>query len=129
MLIDSPEHAAMFRSSRPGFALIDVLVAILLLALTGTALVTLLGQTARTMQSLDRADVASLNASRELDRVAALPREELIARVGRSHHDGLTLDIAQNAHALFDIAVAASDTSPATLRTTLYRPDTADAHR
>lgn len=115
--------------SRRGFALLDVLVAILLLALTGTAFVTLLGQTARTMQSLDRADAESLNASRELDRVSALSRNELVARIGRSHRNGWTIDVTQFGRALFDVSVAESDTSRALLQTTLYRPDTADASR
>ncbi|HVX41700.1 MAG TPA: hypothetical protein VHB25_19220 [Gemmatimonadaceae bacterium] len=119
----------MTHRPRRGFALIDVLVAILLLALTGTALVTLLGQTAHTMQSLDRADAASLDASREMDWLASLSRAQLVGRVGRSHHRSWTLDVVRAAPALFDVTVAASDTSAAALGTTLYRPDTIDASR
>jgi len=109
---------------RHGFALIEVLVAILVLSIGGTGLITLLGQTARTMQIVDRADRASLGASRELDRLEALSRAELLSRVGRFRDDGWTIDVGQRTTVLFEAAVAESDTSPAIARTIFYRPDT-----
>lgn len=110
-----------------GFSLIDVLVAIMLLAISGTSLVILMGQTAQTMRTLDRADRASLEASRQLDRLAAMSRERLLECIGRTHPSGWTVDVSQPAPALFDASVAESDTTPPLLRTTFYRPDSVHA--
>lgn len=121
---DSLACATVRDRPRHGFALIEVLVAILVLSIGGTGLITLLGQTARTMQIVDRADRASLGASRELDRLEALSRAELLSRVGRFRDDGWTIDVGQRTTVLFEAAVAESDTSPAIARTIFYRPDT-----
>lgn len=110
------------RRSRRGSALIEVLIALILLAVAGTGLVTLLGQTAHTMQSTRETERTTRRASGELDRLALLDRAGLAASVGRHARRGWTLDITERTADLFDVRIAESDTSAPLLRTTLYRP-------
>ena len=105
-----------------GSALIEVLVALLLLAIAGTGLVTLLGQTAHAMRSTRETERTTRRASAELDRLTLLDRATLAASVGRQALRGWTLDITQRATDLFDVRIAESDTSAPLLHTTLYRP-------
>ena len=109
------------RSPR-GSALIEALVALMLLAIAGTGLVTLLGQTAHSMQSTRETERTTRRASAELDRLALLDRTSLAASVGRQALRGWTLDITQRTVDLFDVRIAESDTSAPLLRTTIYRP-------
>lgn len=106
---------------RSGSALIEVLIAIVLLATAGTGLVTLLGQTARSMRTTLESEQLVRRASEELDRLVLLDRSGLLARAGRSNVRGWTLDILPLRGGLFDVRIAESDTTRVLLRTTLYR--------
>ena len=112
-----------------GSALIEVLVAIVLLATAGTGLVTLLGQTSRSMRTTLESERLTRRASEELDRIVVLDQTALLSRTGRSHSHGLTLDVDPLGQGLFAIRIAESDTTLVLLRTTLYRPlpDSSDA--
>ena len=115
--------------ARRGSALVEVLIAIVLLATAGTGLVTLLGQTSRSMRTTLESERLVRRASAELDRLVLLDWTGLRALAGRSRSRGWTLDVQPVGGGLFDIAIAESDTSRALLRTTLYRPrpDSSDA--
>lgn len=97
----------------------------MLLAIGGTALVTLLGQTARSIESLRMAELETRAASAELSTLAVLGNEQLTSRLGRTHSRGWSLVITRTSANLFDVSIAASDTGKVLLHTTLYRPDTA----
>lgn len=116
-------------AARAGSALIEVLIALVLLASAGIGLVTLVGQTAHTMRSLRRSELETLDASAELDRLVLLDAESLYALAGRHSRHGWTIDITQISPTLFELYVARSDTTPRLLGTTLYRrpADTTDA--
>jgi Tfp pilus assembly protein PilV len=107
---------------RRGSALIEVLVAVVLLTTAGTALVTLLGQTSRSMRTTLESDRLTTRASEELDRFALLDRRALASLAGRSHARGWTVDVESPGQGLFAITIAESDTTGVLLRTTLYRP-------
>lgn len=107
--------------------MIEVLIALVLLAIAGTALVVLLGQTASSMQQLTLRERAQLGATRRLDRIAAMPRSQLAARVGKSFVDGWVVQITAEGPGLFGVDVAESDTTPTLAQTTFYRPDTSHA--
>lgn len=115
------------RGLRPGTALIDALVATVLLATTGIALVTLLGQIEHSMRSMRTSERQRRDASEHLDRLVLLSRADLLARQGRTTFAGWTLSVAVVGSGLFDVAIAPSDTSGPLLETTVYRPDTTDA--
>jgi type II secretory pathway component PulJ len=106
-----------------GSALIEVLVALALLAVGGVALITLLGQTSRTMRATRDSERETIAASRVLDRFAAMDRATLLASIGTSGVAALRATVVEAAPGLFDVSVARSDTSFVLLRTTFYRPD------
>jgi Tfp pilus assembly protein PilV len=107
---------------RRGSALIEVLIALVLLAIAGTGLVTLLGQTGHSMRSTLEAERTTRRAAAELDRLSLLDGHELLALVGQRQSHGWAIDITASAPGLFDVRIAESDTSAALLQTTLYRP-------
>ena len=112
-------HASRIRG---GSALIEVLVAIVLLATAGTGLVTLLGQTSQSMRTTLESERLTRRASEELNRLVLLDRAALLSRAGRSRSHGLTLDVDPLGQGLFAIRIAESDTTIVLLGTTLYRP-------
>jgi hypothetical protein len=110
---------------RCGSSFIEVLLSLVLLAIAGTALITLLGQTVTTLESLRATEAQTRAAGFELSALAMFDRAALSARVGRTRSHGWSMQINRPAPSLFEISVAASDTGMVLLRTTLYRPDTA----
>ncbi len=107
---------------RRGSALIEVVIAIVLLATAGTGLVTLLGQTSQSMRTTLESERLTRRASEELNRLVLLDRAALLSRAGRSRSHGFTLDVDPLGQGLFAIRIAESDTTIVLLRTTLYRP-------
>jgi Tfp pilus assembly protein PilV len=114
------------RRTRSGSALIEVLIALVLLATAGTALVVFLGQTAHTLRHMRNEEQLTRLASVQLDRIVLWDRAAFVARVGHSTLDGWTIDVRQATPELFDIAIAASDSGAVLLRSTAYRPDSID---
>ena len=108
--------------TRHGSALIEVLVAIVLLATAGTGLVTLLGQTSHTMRTTLESERATRRASEELSHLVLFDRAALLSLAGRSRSHGFTLDVDPLGQGMFSIGIAESDTTIVLLRTTLYRP-------
>jgi len=116
--------------ARDGFALIEVLIAAVLVATAGIALLTLLGQTARSMRDAATTERLVDSASMQLERLVLLDRSALAAREGRSTiGGGWALRVTQVAPGVFDASVARSDTSGVLLTTTVYRPDSTNAPR
>jgi type II secretory pathway component PulJ len=111
---------------RAGAALIEVLVALVLLATAGSALVTFLGQTAHTMRQVRDAERETRQAAAELERLVLWDRATLLSRVGRSTRGHWSIVVVPISADLFDVFVAA-DTGAPLLQTTLYRPETNDA--
>jgi type II secretory pathway component PulJ len=114
--------------ARRGSSFIEVLLSLVLLAMGGTALITLLGQTAHSIESLRITERETRAAGLELSALAVLDRTQLTARVGRIRSHGWSMTIDRPSPALFDVSIATSDTSMVLLRTTLYRPDTTNAN-
>jgi hypothetical protein len=109
---------------RRGSSFIEVLLSLALLAIAGTALITLLGQTVHSLENLGATEIQTRAAGFELSALATLDRAALSARVGRTRSHGWSMQINRPAPDLFEVTVAASDTGMVLLRTTLYRPDT-----
>ena len=107
-----------------GSALLDVVIALAVLGLSGVGLVTLLGQTAHSMRNVRTTERELRRASDELGRFVMYDRSHLIAMVGKSVSHGWIIDVAQAAPSLFDVSIAATPAALPLLRTTVYRPDT-----
>ncbi|MDB4878324.1 MAG: hypothetical protein JWM41_4770 [Gemmatimonadetes bacterium] len=116
-------------TARSGAAIIEALVAMVMLAVAGTALIALLGQTRHSMRTLRDSEKLTREASAQLDRLVLFDRAELAAREGRYTLAGWSMSVTQVAPALFDVFVARTDTGAALLGTTLYRPDSAYVDR
>jgi Tfp pilus assembly protein PilV len=119
------------RARRRGSALIEVLVAIVVLAIGGTSLITLLGQTAYSMRTTFESQRLALAASDEMNRLVIVQRSDLLARVGHRMDRGWVVDIEAAPPSLFSVGIAQSDTGAVLLHTILYRPplDSSDASR
>jgi hypothetical protein len=111
-----------------GSALLDVVIALAVLGLSGVALVTLLGQTAHSMRGVRTTERELRQASDELGRSVVYDRARLVAMVGKSVSHGWVVDVVQAAPDLFDVSVAATPTTRPLLRTTVYRRDTLPAN-
>ncbi|HEY4216570.1 MAG TPA: hypothetical protein VGM67_05500 [Gemmatimonadaceae bacterium] len=116
----------MHAKSRSGSAIIEALIATVLLATAGVALITLLGQTAHSMRSVRMSERQTRDASERLDHLVLLDRADLLAREGQTAFGGWALSITAIEADLFDVSISETDTSAPLLQTTLYRPDTAN---
>jgi Tfp pilus assembly protein PilV len=107
---------------RTGGALIEVCVALVLLATAGTGLVTLLGQTAHSIRTTSESERDVRSASTELDRLTLMDRATLMTRLGSLTTHGWTIDIRAVDSTLFDASISPAGSSAVLLSTTLYRP-------
>ena len=113
--------------ARPGSALLDVVVALVVLGLSGTGLIALLGQTAHSVRHVRDTEREVRRASDQLARLVVADRARLRAMVGQTVSRGWIVTIVQSSPDLFDVTIA--DTTAQVLRTTLYRPDTIHGDR
>ena len=118
-----PANGCMCPEARKGSTFIEVLLSLVLLAISGTALVTLLGQTAHALRSVRESENQTRAAGLEVSALAQLDRAALIARVGRTRPRGWTIQIDRTAPDLFDVRVSPSDLGLVLIQTTLYRAD------
>ena len=107
---------------RNGSSLLDVVIALVVLGLSGVALVTLLGQTAHSVRDVRNTERLVRGASDELERFVAYDRAQVIALVGRSSPRGWRLEVVRAGPTLFDVSIGSSDSSTPLLRTSVYRP-------
>ncbi|MEP6493406.1 MAG: hypothetical protein ABJF01_12055 [bacterium] len=117
----------MRASSRRGSALIEVLLALVLLGVAGSALITLLGQTAHSMRTTLEGERLARAAASELGGLAVATHADLVARQGRSSLHGWTFQITAVSLSLFDVTISEPGGRTPLLQTTLYRPDSSDA--
>jgi len=102
-------------------------VSLVVLGLSGTGLIALLGQTAHSVGHVRDTEREVRRASDQLARLVVADRAQLLAMVGRTVSRGWIVTIIQRAPDLFDVVIA--DTTAPVLRTTLYRPDTTHGDR
>jgi hypothetical protein len=112
--------------SRRGSALLEAIIAITVLATSGTAFVVLVGQIRHTIAAARATERETRGAAAQLARLSTLSKPDLIANIGSGRALDWWVSIERQSDDLFDIAVAASDTGTVLLRTTFYRPDAAD---
>jgi hypothetical protein len=110
-----------------GSALLDVVIALVVLGLSGVAMITLLGQTAYSIRTVRNTERATRAASDELGRFVIYDRTQLISMVGRTRSHGWSIEVLRASPDLFDVSIAESDTSAPLLTTSIYRLDTLHA--
>lgn len=114
---------------RVGTSLLEVMISLVLLGTSGTALIALMGQSAQGLRQVHRAELEVQSASDELGRFVAYDRAQMVASIGRSTSHGWLVTVAQRAPELFDVVIADTIVNAPIVRTTLYRPDTIDVGR
>lgn len=105
------------------------MVSLVILGLSGTGLITLLGQTAHSVRQVRDTEREVRRASDQLARLAVADRAQLSSMVGQTVSRGWIVTIGQSSPDLFDVAIADTTTTARVLHTTLYRPDTTHADR
>ena len=107
--------------------LLDVVVSLVVLGLSGTGLIALLGQTAHSVRHVRDTEREVRRASDQLARLVVADRAQLLSMVGQTVSGGWIVTIIHSSPDLFDVVIA--DTTAPVLRTTLYRPDTTHGER
>ncbi len=107
--------------SRPGAALIETLIALVILASVGVALIAVLGQTVHTVRQFRERERGFAGAGQALDATVGWSRSELDARVGTRRFRDWQLTVVGAGSGLYDVALADTLTGVELLRTTLYR--------
>lgn len=124
----NPSRSTRCRA-RTGTALLDVVVSLVVLGLSGTGLLTLLGQTAHSVRQVRGTERETRRASDYLARLVVADRALLLSMVGQTVSRGWIVTVGQSSPDLFDVVIADTTTSASILHTTLYRPDTTHADR
>jgi Tfp pilus assembly protein PilV len=112
------------RRARRGAALIETLIALVVLAFAGAGMISLLAETLARVHDLHARERDTAAAARALETMASFSRAELRARVGVTRQPTVWVEINQSAPALFDVIARDTLVRAELLRTTIYRPDT-----
>lgn len=112
------------RAGERGVALLEVILALALLAAAGTALVAALGASLRSEGRLRRREATLLAADRVLTAMTLLSRSDLDRRIGRHEVRGFVVAVQRPQPTLYRVAVSeALSPQVETLVTVVYRPD------
>jgi type II secretory pathway pseudopilin PulG len=108
---------------RGGTTLIEVIVALVLVASMAAAVASLASANANVIARARGADLESRRASAFLDMVALWPREDLDRRLGEHEQGEWRLRVARPAPTLYMATLLDSSGRRRLLATALYRPD------
>lgn len=107
---------------RPGVALLEVLIAVTLIAVVGVAGVTLAHQAMRTLDGAMARETELQAASAVLTTLVTLPTHELLDRHGESREGSFRVLVTSHEPALIRIAVLHGASRTPLLATTVHRP-------
>jgi Tfp pilus assembly protein PilV len=108
---------------RAGAALLEVMVAVVLLAVAGIAWIVLAGQTEKTLRDVRSREAQIRTARHAMERLTLLRAEQLQAIIGRSRFEGIEVRVVRMDDHLFSASVADTLTKGELLRTLLYPAD------
>lgn len=109
--------------SRRGMTLLEVLIALAILASAGVAVLGVATQSWRAVQSARDADRARLEASAFLDAVALWPREDLDRHLGERAQTPWRMHVDRPLSTLYLVTLTDSSGRDTLLTTSLYRPE------
>ena len=107
---------------RRGTALLESLIALVVLAFAGVSLLSLASACLERARTADAVDRRSHDASAFLESVALWPRAELMQRLGRRAQGPFLLDIQRPNPTLFAVRLTDSTGAYEFARTSLFRP-------
>jgi len=108
---------------RRGVALLEIVVALVLVSITGLGLVVLVQQTMKSLQDVQRVERETTAASSTLERLTLLGADALDARQGTSRVGTLDVRVARVDAKLYGVAVSDTLTDHVIVYTVLYRPE------
>ena len=108
-----------------GAALLEAVVALVILGTTGAALATQVWQTLATVTRLQSAELRVVSASRFLEAVALWPRADLDRHLGNRPNGPWRLVVLRSGPTLYEVAVEDSTGGAVLVSTTIYRRDDA----
>lgn len=114
--------ACTVSAAHRGTALLESLIALLVVGLAGTSLLALASACLDRTRRADEADRASAAASALLDAVSLWSRDELEQRLGQRAQNPFKLDVQERTPGLFDVVVLDSTGAHRLLTTRLHRP-------
>lgn len=113
----------MARADR-GAILLEVMVALAILASAGISLVALTSNALRSELAMRRREETLLAADRVLAATTLLTRNDLERRIGKHRVGEFVVDVQRPERTLFRIAIAEADAEVESLVTVVYRPAT-----
>ena len=113
-------HPSSSPAVRPGTALLEALVAVTILSISGIGMVTHVAQTIASVRSMNERDRQARAAAEELQRVLLWTQSELGARAGRTRTTCCDMDVRQLSPTLYRVALADTATGSFILETSVY---------
>ncbi len=101
------------------------MIALVILALTGAGLISLLTQTLASVHEMHAREAETSDAAAAIESVASYTRAQLIASTGTTRLPTVWLQVAQPEPSLFVIVVRDTLYDSELLRSAVYRPDSA----
>lgn len=108
--------------SRSGATLLEVIVALAILAIGGLAIMTHIGNSLATVERTSERERAMRDASRFMESVSLWPTEDLNARLGVRTQGSWRLHITRVSPSLYDVQLLDSTGTHILLSTSLWRP-------
>lgn len=118
---------AAAHARRSGVVLLEVLVALTILAVAGVSLAVLATESADAVRRAQAVSFETEHASAFLDAVVLWPRADLDRHLGDRFEGPWRLTIERPLPTLYTVSLADSGTHRELLRTALFRPETRDA--
>ena len=117
------ERQRLGRRARAGAVLLEVIVALTILAVAGVAAVAATGESVRAAGRLRETERELREASAFLEAVALWPREDLDRRLGDRAQGRWRLRIDRPSPTVYEVRLADSTGAFVLLETALYRPE------
>lgn len=115
--------------ARTGAVLLEVIVALTILALAGISAVSLASESARAMARAHEADESIARASAFFDAVALWTRDDLDRRLGEHAQGPWHLRVARPVPMLYVLSLSDSVRHAVVLETALFRPEVPSAQK
>jgi type II secretory pathway component PulK len=113
------------RRRRRGVALLEVLVALVIITTAGASVAALASETARAMSHSRDSEAEIERARAFFEEVTLWPRDDLDRHLGNREQGPWRLDVEHIAPALYSLMLTDSSGSRALLRTVVFRPEVA----
>ncbi len=111
---------------RAGVVLLEALIALVILTTAGAAAVTLVAESARDVQRVRAAEAEMRDASAFMDAVSLWSRDDLDRHIGDRHQGAWMMRIDRPTSTLYVATLTNTATQAELLRTSLFRPETAN---